>query len=97
MLYLIGLGLKGDDIPYSGIKAVKKCNKIYCEAYTNLPGIEKKKLEKILGKKIIFLQRKDVEEKDFIMEGAEKKNVAFLVPGDPLAATTHIDLVLRAK
>lgn len=63
MLYLIGLGLRGDDIPYSGIKALKKCSKVYCEVYTNLPGIEKKKLESILGVKINFLKRKDVEEK----------------------------------
>ncbi len=97
MLYLIGLGLKGDDIPYSGIEAVKKCSKVYCEVYTNLIDIEKKKLEKILGVKINFLQRKDVEEKDFIIEEAEKENIGFLVGGDPLAATTHVDLVLRAK
>lgn len=97
MLYLIGLGLKGDDIPYSGIEALKKCSKVYCEVYTNLPGIEKKKLKKILGVKINFLQRKDVEEKDFIIEEAEKENIGFLVGGDPLAATTHVDLVLRAK
>lgn len=27
MLYLIGLGLRGDDIPYSGIKALKNAVK----------------------------------------------------------------------
>ena len=97
MLYLIGLGLKGDDIPYSGIEAVKKCSKVYCETYTSILGIEKEKLEGILGVRINFLKRKDVEEKNFIIEEAEKENICFLVPGDPLAATTHIDLVLRAR
>ena len=34
---------------------------------------------------------------DEILEGADKLNVAFLVVGDPFGATTHTDLVLRAR
>lgn len=34
---------------------------------------------------------------DDIMEGAREKNIAFLVVGDPFGATTHTDLLLRAK
>lgn len=98
MLYLIGMGLRGDDIPYSGVCAVKKkCDTVYCERYTNLPGIEKKELEKILDTSITVVEREDVEEKEIIIDEAERNNVALLVFGDPLAATTHIDLVLQAK
>ena len=32
-----------------------------------------------------------------ILSGAEADEVAFLVVGDPFGATTHADLVLRAK
>lgn len=32
-----------------------------------------------------------------ILENADKKDVAFLVVGDPLGATTHSDLILRAR
>lgn len=34
---------------------------------------------------------------DEILEKAKGVNVAFLVVGDPFGATTHTDLVLRAK
>lgn len=34
---------------------------------------------------------------DDIMHGADKENIAFLVVGDPFGATTHTDIVLRAK
>ena len=34
---------------------------------------------------------------DEILAGADKLNVAFLVVGDPFGATTHTDLVLRAR
>lgn len=34
---------------------------------------------------------------DKILNEAKTKNVAFLVVGDPFGATTHTDIVLRAK
>lgn len=34
---------------------------------------------------------------DEILRNAEKEDVVFLVAGDPVAATTHSDLILRAK
>jgi diphthine methyl ester synthase len=34
---------------------------------------------------------------DELLENAVKSNVAFLVVGDPFGATTHTDLILRAK
>ena len=34
---------------------------------------------------------------DEILENAENEDVAFLVAGDPVAATTHSDLILRAN
>ena len=37
MLYLIGLGLGDEkDITLRGLEAVKKCEKVYMEAYTSL-------------------------------------------------------------
>jgi len=57
------------------------------------------RLEDISGKKITILDRADVEERfeETMLEAAKKKNVALLVSGDPLVATTHVDLLLRAK
>ena len=36
-------------------------------------------------------------EADQILDGAQEEDVAFLVVGDPFGATTHSDLMLRAK
>jgi diphthine synthase len=37
------------------------------------------------------------QEADIMLTNAETKEVAFLVVGDPFSATTHTDLILRAK
>lgn len=98
-LYFIGLGLNNEkDITVNGLEAVKKCDIIYLENYTSILNCTKEQLEKIYNKKIILARRSLVEADDNeIIENAKSKNVAFLVGGDPLAATTHIDLFLRAK
>ncbi|KAG8484887.1 hypothetical protein CXB51_021328 [Gossypium anomalum] len=104
MLYIIGLGLGDErDITLKGLDAVKKCEKVYIEAYTSLlsfglstDGLST--LEKLYGKPIILADREVVEEKvDNILSEARGSDVAFLVVGDPFGATTHTDLVVRAK
>ena len=45
MLYLIGLGLGDErDITLRGLEAVKKCSKVYLEAYTSILLVDKSKL-----------------------------------------------------
>jgi len=47
---------------------------------------------------LILADREMVESSsDDILEGAQEADVAFLVVGDPFGATTHTDLVLRAR
>ena len=47
---------------------------------------------------MIIADRETVEGgSDGILENAQDKDVAFLVVGDPFGATTHTDLVLRAR
>ena len=98
-LYFIGLGLNNEkDITINGLEAVKKCDLVYLENYTSVLNCAKEQLEKFYNKKIILARRNLVEADDNeILENAKTKNVAFLVVGDPFAATTHIDLFLRAK
>lgn len=98
-LYFIGLGLSNEkDITISGLEAVKKCDLVYLENYTSILNCKREDLEKFYGKKIIPARRNLVEaDGNEIIENAKSKNVAFLVIGDPFAATTHIDLFLRAK
>ncbi|MBI3027449.1 diphthine synthase [Candidatus Woesearchaeota archaeon] len=98
-LFFIGLGLNNEkDITINGLEAIKKCDVVYLENYTSILNCKKEDLEKFYNKKIIFARRIVVEADDNgIIENAKTKNVAFLVAGDPLVATTHIDLFLRAK
>lgn len=98
-LYFIGLGLNNEkDISINGLEAIKKCDVIYLESYTSIMNCTKEQLEKFYNKKIILARRTLVEaDNNEILENAKAKNVAFLVAGDPLVATTHIDLLLRAR
>ena len=96
MLYLIGLGLNEKSISQEGLEAIKKCKKIYLDNYTvNFPYSEKI-LEKSIKKKIISANREIIESDKLIREG-KKENIALLIYGSPLTATTHITLVEEAK
>ncbi|XP_074268325.1 putative diphthine methyl ester synthase isoform X1 [Silene latifolia] len=104
MLYIIGLGLGDEkDITLKGLEAVRKSDKVYIEAYTSLLsfGISSdglSNLEKLYGKSVIVADREMVEEKsDGMLSEARHSDVSFLVVGDPFGATTHSDLVVRAK
>ena len=98
-LYFIGLGLSNEkDITINGLEAVKKCDVVYLENYTSVLNCSKETLEKFYSKKIVLARRSLVEADDNeIIENAKTRNVAFLIAGDPLVATTHVDLFLRAK
>ncbi|GAV54476.1 hypothetical protein ZYGR_0AM00140 [Zygosaccharomyces rouxii] len=100
MLYLVGLGLSyKSDITVRGLEAVRKCSRVYLEHYTSiLMAASQEDLESFYGKPVILADRELVESgSDKILANADKEDVAFLVVGDPLGATTHTDLVLRAK
>eukprot|EP00897_Mesotaenium_endlicherianum_P006885 jgi/Mesen1/6224/ME000320S05421 len=99
MLYVVGLGLGDErDITLRGLEAVKKCSKVYLEAYTSILLVDKSKLEALYGREVEVADREMVEQRiESVLEEARSTDVAFLVVGDPFGATTHTDLVLRAK
>jgi diphthine synthase len=102
MLYLIGLGLYDEnDISLKGLHILKdKVDIIYAEFYTNVFSGNLKNLESLVNdKKIISLSRSDLEEhvEENLLKHAKRKNVALLVPGDPMVATTHISIILKAQ
>ncbi len=96
MLYIIGLGLNEKGLSFEGIEAVEKCEKVYLENYTVEFPYPAEELEKITGSEIIIANRELVESDKLIRE-AEKKDIALLVYGSPLTATTHITLIQEAK
>lgn len=54
--------------------------------------------EAFYGKDIVLADRNVVEsEADSIYASAKDEDVSFLVVGDPLCATTHTDLIIRAR
>jgi diphthine synthase len=63
-----------------------------------MSGLNIQNLTELAGREIRVLSRRDVEEQaeDLILLKAKSGKVGFLVPGDPMVATTHIDLRLRA-
>jgi len=100
VLYMVGLGLGDeDDITVKGLKIVKSADIVVLEAYTSILGVDKERLEHVYGKSITVADRDVVEQQaeEVILEPAATKRVAFLVVGDPVCATTHTDLLLRAR
>jgi diphthine synthase len=98
MLVFIGLGLCGECIPMRGLQEAREADVVYVELYTSIvPGLDIRELEGSIGKSIKVLDREAVEQHpDEILTAARAGRVAFLVPGDPMVATTHVDLRLRA-
>jgi len=96
MLYLIGLGMDLEGISLEGLRAIERCKKVYLENYTASLPYSKEKLEKTIRKTIIPANREFIESFRIIGE-AKKENVALLIYGNPLAATTHITLVHEAR
>src|SRR2546427_1841132 len=99
-LTFIGLGLNDEKgITLEGLEEARRADSAYGEFYTNvMPNLDLKNLEKEIGKKIEVLSRGHLENEGGkkLLRAATKERVAFLVPGDPLIATTHISLRLSA-
>jgi diphthine synthase len=99
-LYIIGLGLHDQkDITLKGLELIKKSDEIFLEYYTSKLACSIEDLEKLYGKKIQIADREFIEilSDEKIIKPAMNKNVSVLVIGDPFSATTHIDLMQRAK
>lgn len=96
MLYIIGLGLNVDGISRYGLETVQKCKKTYLENYTVDFPYSIGELKEIINKKIIPADREFVESLKIVDE-AKKMDVALLVYGSPLTATTHISLIQEAR
>ncbi len=97
-LVFIGLGLYDDaDISLKGLQELRQCDVVFAEFYTTILGkFDKKHLETTIGKKIEILSREETENGEKIISAALENHVGFLTGGDPMIATTHIDLRLRA-
>lgn len=98
-LHLIGLGLSDEkDITVKGLETIKRCKYIYLENYTGTLQCTKESLEKFYGKPITEASRDLMENRSAeLLNNSKDDDVAVLVIGDPMAATTHISLLMEAK
>lgn len=101
ILAFIGLGLYGiRDLSIGALNFLKRANRVFIEYYTSLlPSFRTEKLGVILGKRVVLINRKQLEEEGGaeILEAARDNDVAFLTPGNPFIATTHISLRIEAE
>ena len=95
-LWLIGIG--PGDLGHMTERAksiAKGCRKRYLEGYTAvLPKDQEDLLESEVGT-WERLMRPSVEDPGALLDEARRKPVALMVVGDPMQATTHIDLEAR--
>ncbi len=100
MLSFIGVGLEQSPT-LEAIEILKECDMTYWENYTS-PVINQDLIQILSNsigegkKKIEVVKREFVEDGRQILEQAAKSKVALVCSGDPLVATTHQDLRIRA-
>jgi len=99
LLFLIGIGLEKGDISEKAMEIIKKAEKLMLDPYTNRINADYiAYLEFKADKKIFKLSRSDLEENaSETIKSAKEEDVALLVPGDPLIATTHHTILDLAK
>ena len=98
-LTLIGLGLFNEnDLSLRAIEEAKNSDKVYIELYTGKWYGSLTNLKELVGKDVIELKRKDLEENAHkIVEEAKNQKIIIFIQGDPLIQTTHSSLLLEAK
>jgi len=102
-LIFIGMGLwdKGG-LPLAAMEILPRCERIFAEFYTaKLTPEATAEIQDEIGKEIELLDRESVENNDTVItalkEATGDVTVAFLCAGDPLTATTHQELRIRAR
>lgn len=99
-LSIIGIGLNDEkDITVRGLEAVKGADIVFLECYTSIMQVPTSRLSSFYGKDVLRADRDLIETQaeDKIIAPAVNKEVVVLIPGDPLGATTHLDLIARAQ
>jgi diphthine synthase len=100
-IVFVGLGLH-DELGMSlrGLDEVRNADTVFLELYTSLlPGFSLKRFEKLSGRMVNPVSRRELEEGNgkVILKIAENHKTVLLVPGDPLIATTHVTLRIEAE
>lgn len=99
MLHVMGIGYKKEHLSLEMVDVLKEADEVFLEYYTSFYGSSFEELEELVGKKITICDREIIESKveEVILKPAKEKSIVLMVIGDPLVATTHTDLLLRAE
>ncbi|MCH8520182.1 MAG: diphthine synthase [Nanoarchaeota archaeon] len=99
MLHIIGIGTKKEHITQEMIEVIQQSKHVYIEHYTNFYQHSFEELEEYLSTTITPCVREDIESRveELILKPAKDEHITLLIIGDILVATTHTDLLLRAK
>jgi len=94
VLWFIGLGLNSEkDISLRGLEIARKCKEIYMENYTSvMASFSLENLRELVSKDVVVIGREEMESSSFrreIIEKSANMDIGILVPGEPMAATTH--------
>ncbi|MFB6469854.1 MAG: diphthine synthase [Vulcanisaeta sp. AZ3] len=99
-LYLVGLGLSAGNITVEALDLIKKVDSIFLETYTSkAPGDLINRIMEIRSD-TRSVTRRDLEDREgeaLINELSKGHDVALLVIGDPMIATTHAALAVTVK
>lgn len=99
-LSIIGLGLNDEkDITVRGLELVKAADLVFLEGYTSILQVSHRRLAEFYGKELRIANREMIEKDadELILAPALEKEVVLLVVGDPMSATTHLDIIARAQ
>jgi diphthine synthase len=98
MLILIGLGLSGiRGLSVEALEVLESVDRVYVEAYTSPFEFNLDEFKSLTRKDASIVKRWFVEDGRVILNESKSMDVALLCYGDPLVATTHTELIVRAK
>lgn len=100
MITIIGFGIRPKHISLEALEVLRRADKVFLEAYTNVfPSSFVEELKRIIGTDDITLLKREALENnlDKFIEESRSKHVALLIQGDPMFATTHVNIILECK
>ena len=97
-LYLIGLGIgERPSLTEDVYKLLRdRVDEILLEIYTSPLPYDSEYISSLIGKEVNTVTRNILEDRlDELLDRAEEVEIAILIYGDPLIATTHRNIVIR--